>query len=381
MSIVGKIRSLGHIVVEGRIEGDLDCTSMKIGRAGILLGDIHAEEIVCSGTVEGRIRTRKFIMRKDGRHTGTVETTELRVEPGAFIDCVLHGGMDSASVSEQGERETNATEVSRKPVVDWARLADVFERNAQQCIMDVPWSERKELLDQILTLLEKDKPLIKITGEPGSGKSTLIAKLKEVLADEADLFILEEPVGSVRDLLAAVAGYFELPVLADDRQQDIVGKIRDVIAPDGCIRKRRMVLAVDDVQMMYPATMEGMIRRLTSAYEGEEGLLQIILLGTGEMEGKLVHTTREYFEDETNCLLALEPLSIKDTSEYLRFCLQVEGGGADLDPVALLPFETLKKLYAASGGNISRMNNLVAEAFRRVSQSGSLFVAIHHIQQ
>ncbi|WP_228855534.1 hypothetical protein [Desulfomarina profundi] len=99
------------------------------------------------------------------------------------------------------------------------------------------------------------------------------------------------------------------------------------------------------------------------------------------MEGKLVHTTREYFEDETNCLLALEPLSIKDTSEYLRLCLQIEVDREDLNPVDLLPFETLKKLYTASDGNIRLINNLVAGAFRRASQSGSLFVAVHHIHQ
>ncbi len=380
MCIAGKVRSLGHVVIEGKVEGDLDCTSMKVARGGALLGDIHAEEIECFGTIEGRIKTRKFIMRKDGCHTGTVETAELRVEPGAFIDCALHGGVFPPSGIEEGGRGATETRVFTESVADWDRLAAVFESNAQQCIMDVPWSERKELLDQILALLEKDKPLIKITGEPGSGKSTMIAKLKEVLSDETDLFVLEEPVGSVRDLLAAVAGYLQVPVHADDRQGDIVGKIKDVLAPDGCIR-RKMVLAVDDVQMMYPATMEGVIRQLTSAYGGEEALLQIILLGTGEMEKKLVHTTREYFEDETNCLLALEPLSIKDTSEYLRFCLQIEGDGEDLDPVDLLPFETLKKLYTASGGNISRINSLVAGAFRRASQSDSPFVAVHHIQQ
>ncbi len=381
MSIVGKVRSLGHVVIEGKVEGDLDCTSMKIVREGTLLGDIHAEEIECFGTIEGRIKTRKFIMRKDGCHTGTVETTELRVEPGAFLDCALHdGGEVCPSGIEKGGREGAETGVSGESVVDWERLAAVFESNAQQCIMDVPWSERRELLHQVLTLLEKEKPLIKITGDPGSGKSTLIARLKEVLPDETDLFILEKPVGSVRDLLSAVAGYLQLPVLADDRQRDIVGKIKGVIAPDGCIRKK-MVLAVDDAQLMYPATMEGVIRLLTSAYEGGEALVQIILLGTGEMEGKLVHTTREYFEDETNCLLALEPLSIKDTSEYLRFCLQIEVDREDLDPVELLPFETLKKLYTASDGNIRLINNLVAGAFRRASQSGSPFVAVHHIHQ
>lgn len=380
MSIVGKVRSLGHVVIEGRVEGDLDCISTKVAREGIVLGGIHAEETECFGTVEGRIKTRKFIMRKDGCHTGIVETTELRVEPGAFIDCALHGGEGSFSDIEKGGRDAIETEIFAESFVDWERLAAVFESNAQQCVMDVPWSERKELLDQILTLLEKDKPLIKITGEPGSGKSTLIAKLKEVLPDETDLFTLEEPVGSVRDLLASVAGFLQVEVNTDDRQRDIVRKINEVIAPDGC-SCRRIVLAVDDAHTMYPATMEGMIRRLTSAYEGGEPLLQMILLGTEELEKKLVPTTCEYFEDETNCLLTLEPLSIKDTSEYLRFCLQVEGDGEGLDPVDLLPFEALKKLHTASGGNMSRIVGFSAGAFRRAAQSASSFVAVHHIRQ
>jgi type II secretory pathway predicted ATPase ExeA/cytoskeletal protein CcmA (bactofilin family) len=377
MNIIGRVQSQGHVLVDGDVEGSLACDSIEVAAGGRILGEICAEKIECLGGIEGSVKTRKFIMRRTGCHSGTVETTELRVEPGSVIDCVLQSGMYTARDDmENGKKEDGAL---RGPVFDWGKLAGVFKNNEQQCLMDVPWSERKELLDQILALLEKDKPLIKIIGDVGSGKSTLIAKLEQVLSHRAEVLVLDEPVGSVKDLLSVVARCLGVEVADGDRQKDIVGKIKSIIVSQDGIR-RRVVLAVDNAHMMYPATMEGIIRWLTCAYEGGEALLQIILLGTDEIEGKLVHTTREYFEDETNCLLTLEPLSIKDTSEYLRFCLQIAEGEGLFNPADLFPFETLKKVHSRSRGNIREINSLVTRAFLLAAQSGSPVLVTHHIQ-
>ena len=125
------------------------------------------------------------------------------------------------------------------------------------------------------------------------------------------------------------------------------------------------VTLVDDAQKMYPATMEGMTRILTNGYEEGEELLQMILFGTKEMESKMVVTTVEYFEDETNCQLFLAPLTIKDTADYLRFCLQLALPEDGARAVSLFSNEIIKEIHEGSRGNIAAINLLADKALRQ----------------
>jgi type II secretory pathway predicted ATPase ExeA len=66
---------------------------------------------------------------------------------------------------------------------------------------------------------------------------------------------------------------------------------------------------------------------LTNAGATGDEILQMILLGTKEMEARVAATTFKYFEDESTCQLYLEPITLKDTADYLRFCLQRAAAG------------------------------------------------------
>jgi type II secretory pathway predicted ATPase ExeA/cytoskeletal protein CcmA (bactofilin family) len=357
MTIIGEVTCSGRLLVKGKIDGSFTGGTVVIGKSGKINGKITADEIECSGHIEGDVVTGKFIMRKNGFHLGTVKTKLLEVDPGANIDCVL-------------QRDISTTSDHSVPRIDLERVWSVFDEREKCRAMDVPLSERKDLFDDLVNLLKKGKPLIKITGEKGSGKTTFIRLLSERLAPITQVFVIDEPVGSVKDLLLTFAA--DLGIIPDKResQKEIVQRIRAAVCGQED-EEVNIVLAVDDAHMMYPATMEGLIRSLTNVYGGGKELLQLIFFGTDEIDGKLVHTTREYFEDETNCLLALEPLSIKDTAEYLRFCIQLASGKDARIRISLFPYETITKLQIQSKGNISRINRLAAKALRSAFKAGA----------
>ena len=133
--------------------------------------------------------------------------------------------------------------------------------------------------------------------------------LSEKLSPDTKFCIIKDPVGSVKDLLLTLAADLGISVDKSERQRDIIQRIRDAVY-DSDGEKARLILLIDDADLMYPATMEGIIRSLTNVYGGNEELLQLILFGTDEIDRKLVPTAREYFEDETNCFFILEPLTI-----------------------------------------------------------------------
>ena len=355
MTIVGEVTCPGPLFVKGKIDGNFSGGTVVIEERGEIHGKIAAGEIECCGHIEGSVVSDKFIMRKNGCHFGTVETKVLEVDPGANIDCVLQSGFS----------ETSDSSVVK---IDLEGIRSVFDEREKSWAIDLPWSERRELFDQILILLGKGKQLIKITGERGSGKTTLIRMLVEKLSPDTKVCIINEPVGSVKDLLLTLAADLGISIDKSEPQRDLIQRIRAAVYGVGSDdEKASLVLVIDDAHLMYPATIEGIIRSLTTVYGGNEELLQLIFFGTDEIEGKLVHTTREYFEDETNCFLVLEPLTIKDTAEYLRYCVQL---ASDTDAgvcLSLFPYETIKKLHISSGGNISEINRLAGNVLRSAS--------------
>lgn len=360
MVISGNVESHGRVVLEGTLDGSFSGQVLDIRETGKISGDIKAISIDCSGHMEGSVVTDSLALRRGGRHVGTVETSKLTVEPGAILDCALQSGAmkDVAPVMPIAERLPQTD-------VDLGPLLGAFQEGVRPCCMDVPWSERLDLYNHLVELLEKGKPLIKVTGEPGSGKSLLIDKLRNTLPASYTVLQVTDRESSVAAVLHEVVAGLDIEWIEEESQSELLIRIRAVLGEKKRLGQR-VILLIDDVEMMYLATMEGVIRTLTNAFGEGDGLdsLQLILFGTKEMESKMVATTIEYFEDETNCQLYLEPLNIKDTADYLRFCLQLVSAGRGSYSTALLPYETIRQIHAISHGNIAAINRLADRALR-----------------
>lgn len=375
MNITGRVECHGRVVLEGVLEGAFFGNVLDIRENGRIVGDITATAIDCSGHMEGNVVTETLSLRRTGRHVGTVETRRLAVEPGAVLDCALQSGVSPGTEQVKSESSNSA-----KPAVDLEALVTAFDEGVRPCCMDVPWSERLELFSQLLELLEKGKPLIKVTGEPGSGKTVLFQKLQKALPAVYEVIPVTSPSGSVATVLLEVAKSLEIKEVAGESQAEVAIRLKAVLE-ERILRGQRVVLLVDDVEKMYPATIEGIIRTLTSAYgEGDpHQTLQMIFFGTREMEAKLVANTIEYFEDETNCQLYLDPLNIKDTADYLRFCLQLSAAGGGSYSTAVFPYETIRSIHAKSHGNIGSINRLAARAIRNAKAAGASEVSAKYL--
>ncbi|MGW8195739.1 MAG: AAA family ATPase [Desulforhopalus sp.] len=369
MSIVGEVACKGRVVLEGRVEGSFTGKNLVIGETGQFLGQGTGESIECAGRIEGHIRTISFRLLKTGHYVGKVETRDLMVEPGAVLDSDLQSG----------------SPVWREYAPDWAHdkgdpplamveLHNAFNGKERACCMDVPWSERLDMFSHLLKLLDRGKPLIKITGTEGSGKSVLVEKLCDCLPETYQIVQIKNQVGSVSDLLQEIASGLGLRgAHTSDSPAECMEQLRPIL--NSRIRAgNRVVVIVDDAHKMYPATLEGITRLLTNGYGEGETMALVVLLGTGDLESKMVPTMTEYFEDETNCQLVLEPLNIKDTTDYLRFSLQLAAGGDGVACMSILPQETIQAIHLRSQGNIAAINRLANAAIRKASGAGAAVI-------
>lgn len=367
MTITGSIACQGRVVVEGVLEGSFAGGDLYIGETGRISGDIQASAIDCAGRMEGCVVTSSLVLRRSARHVGTVETSRLSVEQGAVLDCALQSGLGTSNTATSGQGSYPAL-----PSLDIGLLLSAFHERSRPCCMDIPWSQRLDLYSQLLGLLEKGKPLLKVTGESGSGKSVLVAKLGTSLPPSYLVLRVKEPRGSVAAILQDVAEQLELGGIAELSQSLLLEAVKLALI-ERHQRGQQVVLLIDDSQEMFPASLEGAVRSLTGALaeEGGSDRLQLILFGTSELEGKMVATILEYFEDETNCQLQLEPLNIKDTADYLRHCLQLAAAGKDGYSTALLPYDTIRRIHTRSQGNIAAINRLADKALRAAHAAGA----------
>ena len=88
LKVNGDLRSDGDIQVNGQVNGDVQCARLIIGRTGVIIGNITADEIVVGGEVKGVIRATRVIMQETARVKSEVFHQELVIERGAWFEGV-----------------------------------------------------------------------------------------------------------------------------------------------------------------------------------------------------------------------------------------------------------------------------------------------------
>ncbi len=197
---------------------------------------------------------------------------------------------------------------------------------------------------------------ILLTGEVGTGKTTLNRSLIEQLPSATDIAIVLNPALSAAELLASVcdelaidyqAGTDSLKVLTDALHQFLL---------DNHAKNRRTVLMIDEAQHLSFDVLE-QIRLLTNLETDEKKLLQIILIGQPELEATLSRPELRQLNQRITARFKLTPLDREETGVYIRHRLQVAGlqGKQTLFSAA-----AQREVYRVSGG-IPRLINLVCD--------------------
>ena len=86
LTITGNIVSSADLHVDGRIEGDVDCTGLTQGPDSHIVGNVTADSVKLAGTVEGCVNARSVTIEPGARITGDVEYEVICVESGGKVD-------------------------------------------------------------------------------------------------------------------------------------------------------------------------------------------------------------------------------------------------------------------------------------------------------
>ncbi|UCC95318.1 MAG: AAA family ATPase, partial [Candidatus Omnitrophota bacterium] len=183
-------------------------------------------------------------------------------------------------------------------------------------------SSHREAFAALVYGIQEKKGIILVTGEVGTGKTTLCKVLLEKLPSQMKSSLILNPYFSDVQLLHAIIEDFGLVPLKKNRL-DIVKSLNAFLLnmnEDG----GTAVLIIDEAQNLAHRQLE-QIRLLSNLETSNEKLLQIILVGQPELVEKLNHPHLRQIRQRIFVKYRLCPLSEGEIREYIQFRLKKAG--------------------------------------------------------
>ncbi len=195
---------------------------------------------------------------------------------------------------------------------------------------------------------------VQLTGEVGTGKTTLCRCLLEQIPEGTRIALLLNPLVTPRELLAAVSEELGIDISGSiDSTRLLVDGLNRYLL-EAHERGERVVVVIDEAQNPSPEALE-QVRLLTNLETSKEKLLQIVLLGQPELRELLQRRNLRQLAQRITARYHLSPLGPKDTHLYIRHRMQVAGAQRN-------PFRrsAMNALYQRSQG-IPRLINIIAD--------------------
>lgn len=210
-----------------------------------------------------------------------------------------------------------------------------------------------DALAHLLYGISESGGFIQLTGEVGTGKTTLVRSLFEQLPDEADVALILNPELTTQEFLTAITGELGIKVPGDLSIKALIDGLNAYLL-DAHGRGRRTVLIVDEAQNLGAELLE-QVRLLTNLETPKQKLLQIILIGQPELREVLSRADMRQVAQRVTGRYHLEPLNQVDTSKYVKHRMRVAGAsGSVFRPAAI------REIFRRSKG-VPRLINVVAD--------------------
>jgi len=189
-----------------------------------------------------------------------------------------------------------------------------------------------------------------VTGEIGTGKTTLIRYLLQQLEDDVVVGLISNTHKSFGDLMHWILNAFKLPY-AEAEKVGLYRVFADFLI-DQYANNKHTVLIIDEAQNMDHDTLEE-LRLLSNINSEKDQVLQIILAGQAGLRDFLRDPSLEQFAQRIAVDYHLDPLDEQETINYIRHRLSVAGGDPDL-----FDEDACSVIYQYSGGTPRLINIL-----------------------
>jgi general secretion pathway protein A len=217
-------------------------------------------------------------------------------------------------------------------------------------------SERHaEAMAHLLYGINEAGGFVQLTGEVGTGKTTIVRSLLAQAPKNAEIALILNPKMTAPEFLLTICE--ELGIGVPDSATESLKDLVDILS-QYLLRAhaggRRVVLVVDEAQNLAPQVLE-QVRLLTNLETNTQKLLQIILIGQPELRELLGRNELRQLAQRITGRYHLSPLSTEETTAYVRHRLRVAGATADI-----FNRFALEEIYRLSCG-VPRVINVICD--------------------
>jgi general secretion pathway protein A len=215
-------------------------------------------------------------------------------------------------------------------------------------------AHHQEALAHLLYGIRSDSGFVMLTGEVGTGKTTVCRCLMEQLPEQSNVAFILNPKVTVDELLSSICEEFGIIFPHLNRSIKIFVDVINRYLLEQHALGRSTVVIIDEAQNLSADVLE-QLRLLTNLETNERKLMRIILLGQPELETMLSRPELKQVEQRITARYNLQPLDRSEIHAYVSHRLAVAGCR---EPV--FPVQVANKLYDKTRG-IPRLINIICD--------------------
>jgi len=214
--------------------------------------------------------------------------------------------------------------------------------------------QHREALAHLLYGAGENGGFVLLTGEVGTGKTTVCRAFLEQLPEHVDVALILNPALTGPELLQSICEEFGVELPREGISLKVLISRLNAYLLEAHGKGRRPVVMIDEAQNLAPEVLE-QVRLLTNLETAKHKLLQIFLVGQPELRELLRGERLRQLDQRITARFHLSPLGKKETHEYIRHRLAVAGVERRLfTPGAL------GRIYQLTGG-VPRLINILCD--------------------
>ena len=215
-------------------------------------------------------------------------------------------------------------------------------------------AQHREALAHLVYGLNSDGGCILLTGEVGTGKTTICRCLLEQIPEQAHVALLLNPKVSEIELLETICDELKIPYPESGNSVKTYTDLIYQFLIESHRNNEKTVLIIDEAQNLSAPVLE-QLRLLTNLETHQRKLLQIIILGQPELLDILASPEMRQLAQRITARYHLQPLDREEVRAYINHRLAVAGQN-----IQLFPDESVRLLYRLSNG-VPRLINILCD--------------------